>query len=918
MSTYRLEKFFAPRSIALVGASPRERSIGRTMLGKMREAAFRGRIDVVNPNYGEIDGIGTVKNIEALPAAPDLVVVTAPAPAVPGIVAAAGKKGCAGAIIITAGLGHGAGSLADATRQAAREHGLRLIGPNCLGVMVPGANLNASFAARMPRAGDLALVSQSGAIVAGLVEWAANRSVGFSAVISLGDQLDVDFGDLLDHFAIDRRTRAILLYVEAIDNARKFMSAARAAARVKPVVVVKSGRHSQGARAAATHTGALAGSDAVYDAAFRRAGLLRVQDLDELFAATETLGHLKPFSGKRLGILTNGGGVGVLAVDRLIDLGGTLAGISAETVKRLDALLPPIWSRANPVDIAGDADGSRYEAALGELLADPSNDAVLVMNVPTALASAADAADAVVAATREHRNRFFPGKPILGVWFGDEGATSRSFEAAGIPHYATEAEAVRGFMHLVRYREALDALMETPPSLPADFSPDAGAALRVVRTVLGEGRIWLNPIEVATLLDAYSIPATPVVLARDADQAVAAAAPFLAEAWTVAVKIVSPDIVHKSEVGGVRLNLATESTVREAATEILERTRAARPQARIDGVTIQPMILRPKARELIVGIADDPTFGPVIVFGRGGTAVEIIDDKALALPPLDLKLARELIGRTRVSRILKAYRDVPAADDNAVALVLVKLAQMAADLPELRELDLNPVLADETGIIVVDARVKVAPVDKARGPSGHPRFAVRPYPKEWERQAVLRDGTPILIRPVRPEDERLYATFFAATTDEDMRLRFFAPVKDPGHAFVARLTQLDYARAMAFVALDEASGEMLGVVRLHADANHETAEYAILVRSDFKGRGLGWLLMQMMIEYAQAERLRSVEGQVLNENINMLAMCRELGFSVAPDPGQSGIALVTLRLAQGGETSSSDRTRSAAPSTSSN
>jgi acetyltransferase len=763
--------------------------------------------------------------------------------------------------------------------------------------MVPGMNLNATFAARMPRAGDLALVSQSGAIVAGLVEWAASRGIGFSAAVSLGDQLDVDFGDLLDYFAEDRHTRAILLYIEAVDNARKFMSAARAAARVKPVVVVKSGRHAQGARAAATHTGALAGSDAVYDAAFRRAGLLRVQDLDELFAAAQTLGRIEAFSGKRLAILTNGGGVGVLAVDRLMDLGGTLAGISSDTMKRLDAVLPPIWSRANPIDIAGDADAARYTAALEALLADQDNDAVLVMNVSTALASAADAADALVTVAHKYRQRYFRGKPILAVWIGDEVAASKRFEDAGFPHYGSETDAVRGFMHLVRYREAFEALMETPPSRPADFSPDIDSAGRIVRAVLEDGRAWLSPVEVASLLNAYSIPATPVVLARDEDEAAATAAPLIAEGKTIAVKIMSPDIVHKSEVGGVRLNLATASSVREAAAEIITRARAARPEARIDGVTIQPMILRPKARELIAGIADDPTFGPVIVFGSGGTAVEVIDDKALSLPPLDLKLAKDLIARTRISRLLKAYRDVPATDEEAIALVLVKLAQMAADLPELRELDLNPVLADESGIVAVDARVRVAAVEKVRGPSGHPRFAVRPYPKEWERRTTLRDGTAVFVRPIRPEDERLYGTFFAATSDEDLRLRFFAPVKDRGHAFVARLTQLDYARAMAFIALDETSGEMLGVVRLHADANHEAAEYAVLVRSDFKGHGLGWLLMQMMIEYARKEGLRIVEGQVLNENTNMLSMCRELGFSVAPDPSQSGVSLVKLMLA---------------------
>jgi acetyltransferase len=897
MSTYRLDKLFAPRSIAVVGASPRETSPGRAVLKNLRAAGFEGSIALVNPHYDEIEGIKAVKTIAALPQAPDLMVIAAPPQSVPGIVAEAGAKGTATAIIITAGLGHGEGSLADTCERAARASGLRLVGPNCLGVLSPRAKLNASFAARMPPIGDLALVSQSGAITAGLVEWSAAHDIGFSAAVSLGDKVDVDFGDLLDFFALDGATRAILLYVESVSTARKFMSAARAAARIKPVVVVKSGRHAQAAKAAQTHTGALAGADAVYDAAFRRAGLLRVLDLDELFAAAETLGRVRPFTGKRLAILTNGGGIGVLAVDRLADLGGTLAGISAPTMSRLDAALPPIWSRANPVDIAGDADAGRYLAALEALIEDTENDAILVMNVPTALASAQAAARSIAAAAQAHRNSRIRPKPFFGVWVGTSDAVTPIFEAAGIPSYATESDAVRGFMHLVRYREGLDALMATPASLPQDFQPDVAAARAIVKAAVQRGRTWLDPIEVTGLLKAYSIPIAPAVLARNADEAAAVAAPLLAEGSTVVAKILSPDIVHKSEVGGVRLNLTSERAVREAVSDILARARAARPDARITGVTIHPMVLRPKARELIAGIADDPTFGPVIVFGHGGTAVEVIGDKALALPPLDLELARALIGRTRVARVLKAYRDVPAADSHAVALLLVKLAQLAADLPELRELDLNPVLADQNGLIAVDARVLMAPLEPVRrGPAGHPRFAIRPYPKEWERHATLRDGTPILVRPVRPEDEPLYGPFFAAVTQQDLRLRFFAPIKEFGHTFIARLTQIDYARAMAFIAIEESSGKMLGVVRLHADANYDKGEYAVLVRSDLKGRGLGYLLMQLIIEYARAEGLKLIEGQVLAENTAMLAMCKELGFGIAPDPRDPDTCVVTLAL----------------------
>jgi acetyltransferase len=897
MSTYRLDKLLRPQSVAVIGASPRATSPGHAVLRNLSAAGFPGPIMLVNTHYDAIAGIPAVKSFDALPHVPDLVVIAAPPSAVPALVSTAGQAGSSSAVIITAGLGRGRGSLAEACVQAARAAGLRLVGPNSLGVLAPYAKLNASFAASMVRSGDLALISQSGAIAAGLMEWASVRGIGFSAVVSLGDQIDVDLGDLLDFFALDRHTRAILLYIASVKDARKFMSAARAAARTKPVVVVKSGRHAQGAKAAQTHTGALAGSDAVYDAAFRRAGLLRVIDLDELFAAAETLGRLRALVGKRLAILTNGGGIGVLAVDALADLGGALAEISADTMARLDAALPPIWSRGNPVDIAGDADGARYAAACDALLGDPGNDAILAMNVPTALASPAEAAQAVVASVQAHRSGALQPKPVLAVWLGGTGSEGDAFERAGIPQYATEADAVRGFMHLVRYREAIDVLMATPPSLPQDFSPDPGTAREIVGRAIADGRTWLDPIEIAQLLACYSIPIVPVVLARNADEAAAAAAPFLVAGSTVVAKILSPDIIHKSEVGGVRLNLASDRAVREAVTDILARAHAARPDARLTGVTIYPMVVRPKARELIIGLADDPTFGPVIVFGRGGTAVEVINDKALALPPLDINLARALIARTRVSRQLEAYRDVPAADEDGVALLVVKVAQLAADVPEIRELDLNPVLADENGIVAVDARIAVAPVGPTgRGVRGHPRFAIRPYPKEWERHVSLRDGTNLMLRPIRPEDEALYAPFFAGVTPEDLRLRFFAPVKTLSHAFVARFTQIDYARAMAFVAIEQASGAMLGVVRLHSDANYETGEYAILVRSDLKGRGLGWLLMQLIIAYARAEGLERIEGQVLSENRTMLEMCRALGFEVVADPEDRETCRVTLVL----------------------
>ena len=897
MSTYRLQNLLSPRSVALVGASPRQGSVGRAILGNIRKARFKGEFGLVNTHYPEIDGLATVNSLGKLPFVPELVVITAPAAAVVGIIDEAGKRGAAGALIVSAGLGHGAGSLADAAERVAQKYGMRLIGPNCLGIMMPGTNLNASFSAHMPGPGNLALISQSGAIAAGMVDWAAQRAVGFSGIVSIGDQLDVDIADLLDYFALDRKTRAILLYVEAIKDARKFMSAARAAARIKPVVVVKSGRMAQGARAAATHTGALAGSDAVYDAAFRRAGILRVSDLRELFDCAETLGRVESPPGKRLAILTNGGGIGVLAVDRLVELGGIPAAIAPATREKLDAVLPPTWSGSNPVDIVGDADPGRYAAALEVLLADPGNDAILVMNVQTAIAPADDIAATVTGLVSKYRQqRHGSAKPVLAVWVGADQKITDLLSGAGIPNYPTEDDAVRGFMHLVRHREVVAALAQVPPAMPNEFVPDIDAARQIVIAALSDGRRWLDPIEIKRLLEAYEIAMVPTFAAADPEQAVAHASALFAQGATVVLKIMSRDIVHKSDVGGVVLNLTSPDAVRAATADILARAKALRPEARISGVIVQAMVVRPKARELILGLADDPTFGTVIVFGRGGTAVEIINDKALALPPLDLQLARDLIERTCVSRLLRAYRDVPAVKQDAVAMVLVKLGQMAADIPEIRELDINPLLADETGVLAVDARVAVGRVERKFAGSGPANFAVRPYPSQWQRHLEMRDGRRVFVRPIRPEDEPLIHEFLRHVTSQDLRLRFFAPMKEFTHEFIARLTQLDYARAMAFVAFDEATNEIVGVVRIHSDSIYENGEYAILLRSDLKGRGLGWALMQLIIEYAKSEGLKAISGEVLQENTVMLEMCRELGFEVKTDPVEHGVCNVKLTL----------------------
>lgn len=890
MSVRNLDRLLAPRSIALIGASARRGSVGHVVLERLRAGGFSGPIGIVNPNRAEIDGLRCAPSVEALPFAPDLGVVTTPPAAAPGVIAALGAAGTKAAVVITAGVDR------QALLDAARPHCLRVLGPNCIGLQVPALGLDASFAHLLGAPGDLALLSQSGAIVTSMLDWAAARSVGFSVVASLGDMADVDVGDLLDHLAADRATRAVLMYLEHVTDARKFMSAARSCARVKPVIVVKAGRSAAAAKAAASHTGALAGTDAVYDAALRRAGALRVDALEDLFAAAEALARHAPARSGRLAILTNGGGAGVLAVDALAQRGGRLADLAPETVARLDAVCPPTWSRANPVDVIGDADARRYGAALEALLDDPGVDAVLALCCPTALAPAREIA-ASVGAIYTARGAA-AGKPVLANWLGDATARAarRELTEAGVPGYFTPGQAVAGFAHLVAHAAAQTALTRTPPSLPAGFAVDREAAREAMAAALTQGRPLLTEPEAKAVLAAYGVPVAETRVVADPAGAGGAAAALLASgAEAVVVKILSRDLTHKSDVGGVRLNLASAQEAEAAAAAMLEAARAARPDARLDGLAVQPMIRRRHAHELIVGLTDDPVFGPVMLVGAGGVSVEVVADKALELPPLDLLLARDMIGRTRIARLLAGYRDRPAADVEAVALTLVRLSHLAADFPEIRELDVNPLLADASGVIALDARIAVAPTLSC-APGANPRFALRPYPSQWERIETTRAGERLMVRPVRPEDEALYGAFFDRLTPQDRRYRFFSAIRRLPHAELARLTQIDYARAMAFVALDPADGALLGVSRLAADADGRDAEFAVVVRSDAQGRGLGRLLMERLISYGRSEGLERLFGHVASDNEGMQAMCRRLGFAIAPDPEDTDQVLATLQL----------------------
>jgi acetyltransferase len=892
MSIRNFDKLFHPATVALIGASDRPGAVGAVLARNLRRAGFKGEVLLVNPHLGALDGMPVYPDIASLPHAADLAIIATPPDTVPGLIAELGACGTRAAVVITAGfgeLGERGRALQQAALDAARPYLLRLVGPNCVGIMVPGIGLDASFSHLAPPPGEIAFVSQSGALITAMLDWAAPRGIGFSHVVSLGDMADVDFGDMLDYLAADAHTRAILLYVEGITRGRKFMSAARAAARLKPVLVLKAGRSSGGARAAASHTGMLAGSDRVYHAAFRRAGMLRADTMAELFDAAATLALTSAQDGERLAILTNGGGAGVLASDALEAAGGRLAILSAATTARLDSVLPATWSRGNPVDIIGDAPGSRYAAALEALFADDGVDAILVLNCPTALASPEDAARAVIdgvaalpAAARHASN-------IFTAWLGGQsaGVARRLFNAARIATYDTPEEAVAGFLHRVRYKRNQALLMETPPVRPDRFEPDIAAARATIAAALAAGRSWLDTAEVACVLAAYRVPLPASRQAADPEEAAAAAE---AIGFPVALKIRSPDITHKSDVGGIALDLRDEEAVRRAAALLTERVAMAQPGARLDGFLVQQMVRRPGAIELLAGLAEDPVFGPVIVFGQGGTAVEVIDDSAVGLPPLNALLARAQMMRTRVWRLLQPYRGNPPAAIGAIGEVLIGIGQLAAEHPEICELDINPLLADATGVIAIDARIRVAPARVA----GSARLAIAPYPKELETTERLRDGTVVELRPAQPEDEPLLHDLAAHMSPEDMRLRFFTPVSGISHAVAARLTQIDYDREMALIA--QSSGAALGIAHFFADPDRLSAEYAVAVRSDWQGRGVGYVLMNRLIAIARQFGIGELVGEVLRDNRLMLAMCRELGFAVSTDPAEPGVMRVKKAL----------------------
>lgn len=887
MSIRNLDSLFEPASIAVFGASQRAGSVGATVWRNLSSGSYRGPLYAVNPKYRELGGHPVVARARDLPETVALAVICTPAPTVPGLIEELARLGTRAAVVMTAGMDR---AQRQAMLDAARPRLLRLLGPNCIGLLAPHQGLNASFAHIDALPGELAFVSQSGALVTAMLDWAQGRGIGFSHFVSLGEHADVDFGDMLDYLASDPKTRAILLYAESIESPQKFMSAARAAARNKPVIVVKAGRSPLGQLAAASHTGALAGSDMVFDAAIDRAGMLRVNTLQELFLAAETLSRFRTNTSDSLTVLTNGGGAGVMAADAAAHMGVKLTVLSDTTRQQLDAVLPPNWSHGNPVDIIGDAPVARYEQAVKVLNADPAAGALLFIHAPTAIVPSADIARAMVPLA-QHES-LAPAR-LMGCWLGDRAVAQarQIFQDAGIANFDTPEQAVRAFSMLASYRRNQAELTEAPPASLPDLRPDTATLKALVQQALASGREMLTEPEAKAVLDACRIPVVPTRRVDASPEAAAAAARVIG--FPVVLKILSDDISHKSDVGGVALNLLDELEVREAAQTMLARVQRQHPLARIQGFTVQAMVRRQHAQELIVGSTTDSVFGPVILFGQGGTAVEVMADRAVALPPLNLPLAKALVSRTRVARLLAGWRDTPAADETALHRVLVAVSQLLAEIPEIAELDINPLIVNFEGAIALDARIRLS----AAAPSGASNFAIRPYPAQLE-ETLLWQGRRLHVRPIRPEDEALHMEFLQHLDPQDIRMRVFYSKRTMERSELARLVQIDYAREMAFVALaagPDGQPQTQGVVRAMTDPDNIEAEFGVIVRSELKGSGLGLLLMRKLIDYLRSQGTVRLVATVLDYNERMLKLARELGFIEDPlrkdGEGTKGIVL---------------------------
>ena len=881
MSTRNLDKLFDPRSIAVIGASNKKGSVGYILLRNLIGAEYDGIVYPVNVSAQSVQGIQAYASISQVPRKIDLAVIAVPAKAVPETMRECGEAGVAGAVIVSSGfkeIGREGKKLEEEVCAIAESYGVRIVGPNCLGYIRPNMNLNVTFAHVIPPAGRVAFFSQSGALGTAILDWAAANHVGFSAFVSVGSMADVDFGDLIDYFGADAHTSSIILYVESITDARKFMSAARHFAKSKPIIVVKSGRTARSALAAASHTGAIAGDDTLYSAVFRRAGVVRVDEIEDLFDASEALSRVSSPRGPRLGIVTNAGGPGVMASDCLLSLGGELAEIGTETDEKLQAALPGFAARGNPVDVAGDADAARYAAAAQALIDDPSCDGVLAILTPQAMSDPTATAQALVEVARTHQL-----KPLLTSFMGEikvaEGV--EIFRRAHVPTFATPEDAVRAYMYMYQYTRNLQNLYETPADILPDFEPARDEVKKIFIRVARDGRSILSEPEAKAVLEAYQIPVVRTVIATSADECAAAAEDI---GFPVAIKILSHDITHKSDVGGIALNVRSAPEAANQFTKIVERVKEKMPDATILGVSVQAMSRG--GYEVILGSKKDPTFGPALMFGMGGTGVELYRDVALDFPPLNQALAKSMIQSTKVSKLLEGYRGKEPVDMVALEQALVKMSYLLVDFPEILEMDVNPLQVRSDGICALDARIVIEPKDvrKIVLPGSHLMISMYPSKYQWEFPI---DGHPVKIRAIKPEDEPLWAEMIESLSPATAEYRFFGPVKEVTKSMLVRYCHIDYDREIALAAVEQPKGKrkkrMLGVARLTIEtANAEEGEFAILVRDDCQRKGIGSKLMEALIQAARDRHVREINGDVLAANPGMTRFAEDLGFDIRP------------------------------------
>lgn len=890
MGSHYLERFFDPQSVAVIGASDRPGSVGRQVLANLLEGGYRGRILPVNPHHRELRGLPCVAGLRELDAAPDLAVIAVPPRAIVDVLEDCGRQGVRAALVLAAGLGEFRSGVKRLEREAmrtARRYGIRIIGPDWVGLMRPPLGLNATYSKSVAERGQLALVAQSGALTTAVLDWASARHIGFSAVVSLGDTTDVDFGDVLDFLALDMQTRSILLYVESVGDARRFLSGLRAAARLKPVIVMKVGRHREGYRAASSHTGSLVGQDDAFDAALGRAGAVRVPTIGQLFAAAELLAAGHRLRGDNIAVVTNGGGPGIIATDLLVDRGLKLAELAPATITRLSEQLPKRWPRSNPVDILGDADPERYRAALSACLEDPEVNGAVVILTPQGRTDPAGTADAVLEAAHGRH------KPVVACWMGGKRirAGRERFTRQHFPNYATPENAVEALSALSRYRHSQSLLMQVPDAHQQPVEPDLETARAVIREALEHGQSRLTPYQSKRVLAAFRIPVTPTRVAHSAGEARAAAEEL---GLPVALKVNAPGIVHKAAAGGVRLNLVTLDAVERAYGSVMEAVSRAHPDIPLDGASVEPMHSPLNGREIMLGVVRDPVFGPVISFGAGGSMVEVIQDKAVTLPPLNDFLARDVLVNTRVGRHLGLHRESPLR--RALEQALLRVSDLVSQLPEVRDMDINPLIVDESGAIAVDARLHIATATAVGHAYEH--MAIMPYPGHLARRDALKDGTPLLIRPIRPEDANMEQDFVRAMSERSRYFRFLEHIRELSKPMLIRFTQIDYDRELALVAVRETGEgpETLGVARFVTNPDGQSCEFAIAVADRWQGRGVGSRLMQNLIDAARDHGLRQMEGQVLAENKGMLAMMSALGFSRRRDPDDPALVRVERDL----------------------